>query len=750
MWLEFARVWRQRARRTGDLAEIEKAVSAAQTALRVWPADDDPGQAAVRHTLGNALQDRYLATGGLAHLDEALESFSAAVARMPETADADSRASQFDSLANALRDRWARTGNKADLDSAIETRRKLLEIATGRDPGHSLLLANLGTNLRERFLLTAHAPDIDESIARYETALQEAGQDPGARSTCTTGLAAALRTRFDFRHQRADIERAITLCESLLDERGPGVPDRDSCKANLANALWDRSRTFGTADDARRATELYLEVLSSSPLRPELAVLTARNLITAGAQLQAWADVATGALAGLAAMDRLVQTQYTREHKEAWLRDARDLSSSAAFALARTGRLEEALVALETGRARLLSETFETGRTGHAPSAEEIIQAAAGAPIVYITDTNEGGLALIVSGPQRPLRVVWLPALTRDEVADRTIRYLQLFLSDSLGAEPVVLDNLGQWLWEAMMGPILAELPAPPEMVLPAPREIVLIPAGSLATLPLHAAWRPGDGPAGGRIHVIDECAVTYAANARARQTASNRAALLSTASLLVVEDPRPTSAGRLEHTGPEADAALAARPGLRLRHEQATKARVRPELRNHSVLHLACHGSVNLYAPLQSRLILAHDEPLTLGELMDDRLPQVRLAVLSACETAVAGRELMDEVVNFPAGMLQAGAAACIGSLWKVSDASTALLMRRFYELWRGTTGPSAALQRAQQWLRDISNEELIASGYAPAPPADDRSQLEQDFWLKARPYYHPFYWAAFAFYGA
>ena len=75
----------------------------------------------------------------------------------------------------------------------------------------------------------------------------------------------------------------------------------------------------------------------------------------------------------------------------------------------------------------------------------------------------------------------------------------------------------------------------------------------------------------------------------------------------------------------------------------------------------------------------------------------QARLAVLSACETATIGEELVDEVVNFPTGMLQAGAAACIGSLWSVSDVSTALLMRRSYELWRAGIGPSEALRCAQ-----------------------------------------------------
>jgi len=678
-----------------------------------------------------------------------------------EDADPADLAPRLAGLANALRDRFARSGEAGDLDAAIEARRKVLAITPAGDPHRWQEEANLGTNLRERYLLIQHAADIEESVASYETALREVGRhSPDRRWAVVTGLSAALRTRFVFRHQRADIERAIALYEAQLAELGPGLPARDGCLVNLANALWDRSRTFGTKDDARRAMGLYQAVLGSPLATPEFAIRTAGNLIVVATELQAWPEVAQASLAGLAAIDRLLQIQLTREHKETWLRNAEKLSSSAAFALTRMGRQEEALVALETGRARLLSETFKTERTGltahepagqptvadlspAAPSADEITAAAAGAPLVYVTAAEAGGLALIVSGPPRAIRSVWLPQLTDEELRDRILRYLEMLWNGSLGTELVVLDDLGRWLWEAVADPILAELGRPPE--------IVLIPAGMLTLLPLHAAWRPDDRAPAGRVYLVDECAVTYAANARARRTAVDRASRTKTASFLVVEDPRPTSATPLDHAGPEADAVLAGVPGQRLRHEEATKARVRAALREHSVLHFACHGSASPAAPLQSRLILAHDEPLTLGELMTDRLGQARLAVLSACETAMVGSELMDEVVNFPTGMLQAGVAACIGSLWEVPDTSTALLMRRFYELWRGGgIGPGEALRGAQRWLRDVSNEELIATGYAPAQQASSRPALVQDFWLKACPYYHPFYWAAFTFYGA
>jgi CHAT domain-containing protein len=112
----------------------------------------------------------------------------------------------------------------------------------------------------------------------------------------------------------------------------------------------------------------------------------------------------------------------------------------------------------------------------------------------------------------------------------------------------------------------------------------------------------------------------------------------------------------------------------------------------------------------------MAHDEVQTIKDLFDLHLSGARLATLSACETGVPGARLPDEVVSLPSAFIRAGFAGAIGSLWTVSEKSTAMLMIRFYQLWRAEgKQPVQALARAQKELRE-----------------DTR------FW-------HPFYWAAF-----
>jgi CHAT domain-containing protein len=89
-------------------------------------------------------------------------------------------------------------------------------------------------------------------------------------------------------------------------------------------------------------------------------------------------------------------------------------------------------------------------------------------------------------------------------------------------------------------------------------------------------------------------------------------------------------------------------------RPEDTTPRRVLDGIAAASVAHLASHGSAQLDAPLESGLLLAGGEVLALRDILALR-SNLRLAVLSACETSMPGTELPDEVISLPTGLLQA-----------------------------------------------------------------------------------------------
>jgi len=111
------------------------------------------------------------------------------------------------------------------------------------------------------------------------------------------------------------------------------------------------------------------------------------------------------------------------------------------------------------------------------------------------------------------------------------------------------------------------------------------------------------------------------------------------------------------------------------------------------------------------------------------------------------------------PAAFLRAGAAALIGTLWRVDDVAAMLLTRKLYQgLVNDRLSPARALRNAQRWLRDATNYSLARYYDEMCDEGDAflaRQRLERELRRHAlgapkdRPYAHPYFWAAFIVYG-
>lgn len=93
-------------------------------------------------------------------------------------------------------------------------------------------------------------------------------------------------------------------------------------------------------------------------------------------------------------------------------------------------------------------------------------------------------------------------------------------------------------------------------------------------------------------------------------------------------------------------------------------------------------------------------DGILTANEVALLDLSKTRLAVLSACQTAV-GEYTLEGVYGMYRGFKQAGVRSILATLWNVNDKSTARLMELFYQNWLSGTPMQQSLNEAIRELR-------------------------------------------------
>lgn len=125
-------------------------------------------------------------------------------------------------------------------------------------------------------------------------------------------------------------------------------------------------------------------------------------------------------------------------------------------------------------------------------------------------------------------------------------------------------------------------------------------------------------------------------------------------------------------------------------------------------------------------------------------------ITVLSACDTARGDIKIGEGVFGLRRAFAVAGAKTLIMSLWSVPDKATALLMERFFDNLQLGMGRGEALQHAQNYIRNITVNELRKTTLGLEVLAErlKLSKLSPETKIDCReedkPLQHPFYWGA------
>ena len=351
------------------------------------------------------------------------------------------------------------------------------------------------------------------------------------------------------------------------------------------------------------------------------------------------------------------------------------------------------------------------------------------------------------------------------QLFDTINNYLQLYYSDNRKQEwRNKLSNLLQTFADILhINDILALIPDTCQ-------RLIIIPHLFLHILPLHAlpvdppqlSLKRGESATGGsELQDLFPKGVQYAPSCQILQKISQTFHHSDFNKLFAIQNPTKD----LFYTDLEVNilSTFFTEPQV-IAQDNATKNAVLPHLKssdNHCY-HFSCHGSFNPANPLQSALLLANKEPLTLGEIFELRLNKCRLITLSACETGLIDlNSISDEYIGLPSGFLFAGSPSVVSSLWTVDDLSTSFLMIKLYEILfdeNQQVSVPVALKIAQNWLQNLTIEEFDRLLVKYKPEIDQvlieltpnkKKIIEKQIELTGQrgkyPFANPYYWAAF-----
>ncbi len=668
-------------------------------------------------------------------------------------------------MGHALLVLFERTGRGELLEQAGQSFLSALNAAPERHPDHRAALGNLSNVALKVHRLTGEISPLETAVGLRRRALALSVPTESDHALHLDGLGYSLRKLYDATRESAYLEEAITLFRSADDVLPLGDPQRVVTGLSLAQALRATYLRTGEparlAEAAERALAAGRTGSGAVPTRIQAFNAAAHSL----AALERWAEATDAFDEAVALLPRLASRGRTRHDQYTDLGSTAGLAATAASCAVYAGQPERALELLERGRGLLLDQRLAPGgelavlqRADEGLAADfqrmrrdfEAPAPQLPRPATFGRDRETEWNVLLdriralpgLSGFLRPpsarrlldqlnetvvipvpsemrcdalilrdhrAEVLPLPGLSLTDVM-ANLRLLQEATTTShdpaadawsrMRAQSVLTEVLN-WLWSALVGPVLDRLGAHgahgADGRLP---RVWWCPVGPLAFFPLHAA-QAGTGES-----ALDRVVSSYTPTVTAlvRRRGGPRAPRPGARSCVVAMRHTPGVAGALPTA--EREAALAARalPGAWTgMDETATRHRVLERLAGSVYAHFACHAVTDPQDPAQGKLLIHdhQDTPLTVADVSKLDL-DAELAFLSACATSHAPPALADESLHITGAFQLAGFRHVIGTLWETDDAISLDMTTAFYGSGNPGDAAAYALHSAVRGLRD------------------------------------------------
>jgi len=716
-----------RYERTGRLQDLEAAIARSEAAVEATP-EYNPNRASWLNNLGNQLRIRYQRTGDLLDLEAAIGHAEAAVEATPK--DHTHRGGRLSNIGLYLMERYSRTRNLHDLDAAILKSEAAVEATPEGHPGRPGWLYNLGIQLGRRYARTGNLGDLEAAIARLQAAVEITPDDHPDRAVMLTSLGSNLRRRYERTGSLLDLEAAlaanlaswsittapiltrIQAAESAatLLTFSPSVKDLSRACSLLRDAIHllpqASSRSLGREDQQHILQQLTgLVSLAASvsleggePPLEALRLLELGRSVTNGQLLDYRSDISDlmelhPALAEeFDASRQELDSPFPPESSEISMNQRLQAQQST---IRRRNKVAQDLdnILLQIRQKPGFENFLRTESEG------DLYSAAQEGPIVVLNATQLCSDAILVT--TAGVRNIALPHLSHASMAKYCGACTCTVTDDN-----DFRRELLQWLWKAAVQPVLQELGFYPKKVDPLPR-IWWIGVGLMAKAPVHAAAKFKKRRI--LMATLQYCIPSYTSTIRALQYSRYRQCRQYSAPMLIVTMPTTPGASPLSGVTKEAD---------EIKHslrdfstvetlERPPAERILQLLPRYSIAHFSCHGFSELN-PADSHLLLLKDgtdevDKLRVKDIAALKLPEARLAYLSACTTATNPRsELLDEVTHIVSSFHIAGFAHVIGTSWKSEDQACQKMAADFYSALSKTDNIAGSYRTAIMGLME------------------------------------------------
>ncbi|KAJ7292115.1 CHAT domain-containing protein [Mycena rebaudengoi] len=690
----------------GDPKDIDAAIMLHREALEIRAAPH-PDRGSSLNNLANAIQTRFEQWGDPKDIDEAIMLHREALEI--HAAPLFSRRSSVNNLANALQTRFAQHSDPKDIDAAIALHREVLEIHSAPHPSRGKYLNNLANAVQTRFEQHGDPKDMDEAIIWHRQA------STYIYSSALMRFSASLEwIRSASKHGHGSILEAYQIAINLLPQLAPFCLDLKEDIASLPSAA-------ATCAIGLNQNNLAVEFLEASHSMFWVQAVHLRPLVD---KLE---DVQPELASKLRHLSQELEQASFRDNSRNVSKDTQRQIMSIEAVGPQFRQLNEAW-----------DETLSVVR--EVPGFEDFLQpksiaslqqAAVSGPIIILIASDSGCSALIVKCSEN-VQHVKLPALKFQIVeyyanlpralSERTFNVkdflenhghgdnshhrsdleARLFgaQEDRTNMNPNdIFRRLLADIWQTIVKPVFEVLDLKvPLQKSEYPSRLWWCPTGPFAFVPIHAAG----------IYSTDgtDCVSDYVISSNT----PTLTALLDPPThipaffkMTAVIEPDAPNCEPLPGTELELEKIKSRVPSQWLTTlESTTRDTVMQHLHNSSVIHFACHGTQDFEDPLNSGLILS-DGCLDMSHIMripvNDNTPMMKnslkLAFLSARETAKGDAKTPDEAMHLAASLLFTGFGGVVETMWGMNDDDGPKIANTFYEYLFKDCSPDSASPR-------------------------------------------------------